>query len=149
MLVFRCRLLELLEDDELAQGVFPERAAAVLALGQKLAPVRQRMVCLTVGVVDDDIEDLSRLQDATFDLAAKDGFHVSVRDEGRAVRALVPVARHQRQGPFHVLAQWILRVGFQGTVEDRVHPVRVQPAHHYLDVRVQLAGLLHDAGPWT
>ena len=129
VLVFRCQLLELLEDDQLAPGVFPERAAAVLALGQKLAPVRQRMVGLAVEVVDDRIEDLPRLQDATFDLAAKDCFPVSVRDERRAVRALVPVARHQRQGPFHVLAQWVLRVGFQGTVEDRVHPARDQPAH--------------------
>lgn len=111
MLVLRCRLLKVLEDDELAHGVFPERAAAVLALGQKLAPVRQRMIGLAVEVVDDGIEDLSRLQDATFDLAAKDGFPVSVRDERRAVRALVPVARHQRQGPLHVLAQWVLRVG--------------------------------------
>jgi hypothetical protein len=48
-------LLELLEDDELAHGVFSERAAAVLALGQKLASVRQRMVRLAVEVVDDGI----------------------------------------------------------------------------------------------
>jgi len=98
---FVAGLLELLEDDELAHGVLPERAAAVLALGQKLAPVRQRMVGLAVKVVVvDGIEDLSRLQDATFDPAAKDGFPVSVRDERRAVRTLVPVARHQRQSPY-------------------------------------------------
>jgi hypothetical protein len=94
----------LLEDDELAHCVLSERAAAVFALGQVLAPVRQQMVGLTVDVIDDRLEDLRRLQETAFEPAAKDGFPVGIRHERGRVGVLAPVARCQRQGPFHILA---------------------------------------------